>query len=80
MKREFVFTVMLLVIDGRPRCQEQTKTERRFLTAPLTIEDQGSFFVGGGEEDSPIHASVPRPAAALRLLLLTQPPSRPRSV
>ena len=56
MKREHPFTVILLVI-AVATLSGQTKP-KRFLTAPLTIEDQGSFFVGGVKKITD-HASVP---------------------
>ena len=38
------------------------QTPKKFLTAPLTIEDQGSFFVGGVPKIT-IHAAPPAPGA-----------------
>jgi hypothetical protein len=38
------------------------QTPKRFLTAPLTIEDQGSFFVGGVPKITS-HAAPPAPGA-----------------
>ena len=39
-------SVSLVVIAGKLQAQEAQKT-KKFLTKPLLIEDQGSFFVGG---------------------------------
>jgi hypothetical protein len=57
MKRHHVFTAVLLVITA-VTLSGQTRP-KKFLTAPLTIEDQGSFFVGGVKKITD-HASVPR--------------------
>jgi hypothetical protein len=59
MKREHLLTAILLVITAAT-LSGQTKA-KRFLTAPLTIEDQGSFFVGGVKKVTD-HASVAAPA------------------
>jgi hypothetical protein len=37
-----LLVVMAVTISG-----QSAQKPKRFLTAPLTIEDQGSFFVGG---------------------------------
>ncbi len=58
MKREHLLTAVLLVITA-VTLSGQTKP-KRFLTAPLTIEDQGSFFVGGVKKITD-HASVATP-------------------
>jgi hypothetical protein len=39
----------------------QSPKQKKFLTAPLTIEDQGSFFIGGIQKVTD-HASAPPPA------------------
>ena len=39
-------SISLLALTGNLAAQEGQKM-RRFLTKPLVIEDQGSFFVGG---------------------------------
>ncbi len=39
-------SVLLLMIAGSVNAQEKQKT-KKFLTKPLVIEDQGSFFIGG---------------------------------
>ena len=63
MKRKHLLTAVLLVIMAAT-LSGQTRP-KRFLTAPLTIEDQGSFFVGGVQKITD-HASVapPVPGAA----------------
>jgi hypothetical protein len=58
MKREHLLTAMLLVITA-VTLSGQTRP-KKFLTAPLTIEDQGSFFVGGVKKITD-HASVAAP-------------------
>ena len=37
-----MFVVMAVGISG-----QSAQKPKKFLTAPLTIEDQGSFFIGG---------------------------------
>ena len=58
MKREHLLTAVLLVSTA-VILSGQTKP-KKFLTAPLTIEDQGSFFVGGVKKITD-HASVATP-------------------
>ena len=72
MKRKYLFTAVLLVISAIT-LSGQTRT-KRFLTAPLTIEDQGSFFVGGVTKITD-HASVPPLPAAP-----TPPPEAPHQI
>ena len=72
MKRERLFTVLLLVITAAT-LSGQTRP-KKFLTAPLTIEDQGSFFVGGVKKITD-HASVPTLPAAP-----TPPPDAPHQI
>jgi hypothetical protein len=61
MKRKHLFTAILLVVTA-VTLSAQAKP-KKFLTAPLTIEDQGSFFVGGVKKITD-HASVPPLPAA----------------
>jgi hypothetical protein len=61
MERDNLFAAMLLVITA-VTLSAQT-TPKKFLTAPLTIEDQGSFFVGGVKKITD-HASAPTLPAA----------------
>jgi len=63
---------MLLVITA-VTLSGQTRP-KKFLTAPLTIEDQGSFFVGGVKKITD-HASVPPLPAAP-----TPPPEAPHQI
>ena len=72
MKRKHLFTAMLLVITA-VTLSGQTRP-KKFLTAPLTIEDQGSFFVGGVKKITD-HASVPPLPAAP-----TPPPEAPHQI
>ena len=72
MKREHLFIVMLLVTTAGT-LSGQTRP-KKFLTAPLTIEDQGSFFVGGVKKITD-HASVPPLPAAP-----TPPPDAPHQI
>ncbi len=60
MKRASVFSAILLVAMAAT-LSGQAKP-KRFLTGPLTIEDQGSFFVGGVQKITD-YAGVPPPAA-----------------
>jgi hypothetical protein len=72
MKHEHLFSALLLVITA-VTLSGQT-TPKKFLTAPLTIEDQGSFFVGGVKKITD-HASVPALPAAP-----TSPPDAPHQI
>src|SRR4029079_10774096 len=72
MKHEHLFSALLLVITA-VTLSGQT-TPKKFLTAPLTIEDQGSFFVGGVKKITD-HASVPTLPAAP-----TSPPDAPHQI
>src|SRR4026207_952057 len=72
MKREHLLIAALLIITA-VTLSGQTKP-KKFLTAPLTIEDQGSFFVGGVKK-VPDHASVPPLPAAP-----TPPPEAPHQI
>ena len=59
MKREHLLTAVLLLITV-VTLSGQTRP-KKFLIAPLTIEDQGSFFVGGVKKITD-HATVAAPA------------------
>ena len=68
MKYTHLFTSVLIVITA-VALSGQTK-QKKFLTAPLTIEDQGSFFVGGVKKitdfatiAAPVPGTSPPPAA-----------------
>ena len=70
MTRYLVAGILFSVLAANVSAQQQQK---RFLTAPLTIEDQGSFFIGGVPKitdystpppvASPIPAGAPAPPA-----------------
>src|SRR5678816_1584073 len=72
MKREHLFIVMLLVATA-VALSGQTRP-KKFLTAPLTIEDQGSFFVGGVKKITDPASVPPLPAAP------TPPPDAPHQI
>jgi hypothetical protein len=72
MKHEHLLTAVLLVLTA-VTLSGQAKP-KKFLTAPLTIEDQGSFFVGGVKKVTD-HASVPPLPAAP-----TPPPEAPHQI
>ncbi|MBF8300451.1 MAG: hypothetical protein HW394_821 [Acidobacteria bacterium] len=55
----WLFSVIVLVAIATSVSGQAPK---RFLTAPLTIEDQGSFFIGGVQKVTN-HATVPPPPA-----------------
>ena len=44
--RRLFFAILLLAMAGSAAAQEGQKV-KKFLTKPLVIEDQGSFFIGG---------------------------------
>src|SRR5262245_29598618 len=58
MKHERLLTAVLLIITA-VTVSGQAKP-KKFLTAPLTIEDQGSFFIGGVTKVTD-YATVPGP-------------------
>ena len=60
MKRERLLAAVLLVVTATA-LSGQTRP-KRFLTAPLTVEDQGSFFVGGVQKVTD-YASVAPPVS-----------------
>jgi hypothetical protein len=72
MKRERLLTAILLVAMAAT-LSGQAKP-KRFLTGPLTIEDQGSFFVGGVPKITD-YASVAPPAPGT-----TPPPIAPHQI
>src|SRR5215510_11811676 len=43
----FVFTIVLLLCVGSSVLAQNGSSTKKFLTKPLVIEDQGSFFIGG---------------------------------
>src|SRR6266852_2875713 len=53
--------ILLLAMVGSPATQEGPKL-KKFLTKPLVIEDQGSFFIGGVPKVTN-YATVPAPGA-----------------
>jgi len=55
-------TILLLASVGNATSQEVPKI-KKFLTKPLVIEDQGSFFIGGVPKVT-YHAAAPAPGAA----------------
>src|SRR6266568_1964505 len=55
-------SILLLPLAGNLAAQEAQKI-KKFLTKPLVIEDQGSFFIGGVPKVSN-YATVPPPNAA----------------
>src|SRR2546422_7187667 len=61
-----VTSVMLFVALGTSVSGQSGQRLKRFLTAPLTIEDQGSFFIGGVPKvtDYATVASPPSPGTA----------------
>jgi hypothetical protein len=57
MQRERLLTAVLLVITAAA-LSGQTRP-KRFLTAPLTIEDQGCFFLGGVQKVTGYASAAP---------------------
>jgi hypothetical protein len=60
MKRLF-FPILLIAMAGSVAATDGPKT-KKFLTKPLVIEDQGSFFIGGVPKVTN-YATVPPPGA-----------------
>lgn len=58
-----VMSVMLFVALGTSMSGQSGQRLKRFLTAPLTIEDQGSFFIGGVPKVTDYATVVSPPAA-----------------
>lgn len=54
------FSVIALVVMATNVSGQAGQMPKRFLTEPLTIEDQGSFFIGGVQKVTN-HATVPPP-------------------
>lgn len=61
-QRVVFFATVLLALAGSAAAADtpQVKTTKRFLTKPLVIEDQGSFFIGGVPKITN-YATVPGP-------------------
>jgi len=57
-----LFSAIVLVVMATNVSGQAGQAPKRFLTAPLTIEDQGSFFIGGVQKVTN-HATVPPPPA-----------------
>jgi hypothetical protein len=55
-------TILLIAVAGSAAAQEAPKI-KKFLTKPLVIEDQGSFFIGGVPKVTN-YATVPAPGQA----------------
>lgn len=53
-------SVVILFVAMAATASGQVIAQKRFLTAPLVIEDQGSFFIGGVPKVTE-HATVPPP-------------------
>jgi hypothetical protein len=58
----FLWTALLFAAIGTNVVAQNGHKPKKFLTGPLTIEDQGSFFVGGVQKVTD-HASAPPPPA-----------------
>ena len=74
MKREHLLTAVLLVMTAAA-LSGQTRP-KRFLTAPLTIEDQGSFIVGGVQKFTdgasvapPVPGTAPAPVTLHQIMI-----------
>src|SRR3989441_8709175 len=59
----FAQCVIVFLLAGATVLAEDANKTKKFLTAPLVIEDQGSFFIGGVPKVTD-HATVPPPPAA----------------
>src|ERR1051325_6960144 len=57
-------SVMLFVALGTNISGQSGQKPKRFLTAPLTIEDQGSFFIGGVPKVTDYATLAPPPPGA----------------
>src|SRR5271170_5723214 len=63
-------TILLLASLASAASQEGPKV-KKFLTKPLVIEDQGSFFIGGVPKVT-YHATAPAPGAPAQALVRDQ--------
>src|SRR5262245_11270306 len=61
MRHSVVLALVLVALAAGVSAQEGSKP-RKFLGGPLTIEDQGSFFVGGVQKVTTHAAAPPAPA------------------
>ena len=68
MTRYLVAGILLSLLAANVSAQQRQQKQKRFLTAPLTIEDQGSFFIGGvpkiTDYSTPPPVASPSPAGA----------------
>ena len=55
-------SAMLLATMAASVLAQESRKPKKFLTKPLVIEDQGSFFIGGVPKVTN-HATVPPPNA-----------------
>src|SRR5688572_18356442 len=63
MRHAFAALVILLGALTAPSISAQSAPKpKRFLGGPLTIEDQGSFFVGGVQKITNHASALPPPA------------------
>ena len=67
-------SVAVLVLALAVTASGQSQTPKKFLGGPLTIEDQGSFFVGGVQKVTD-YAVVPGPPAPGAAAPAPQPPT-----
>src|SRR5262245_24423572 len=59
LNSSLLFAALLLAAAGTLSAEEAPRT-KKFLTKPLVIEDQGSFFIGGVPKVT-TYATVPGP-------------------
>src|SRR2546428_4651421 len=74
-----VTSVMLFVALGTSVSGQSGQRLKRFLTAPLTIEDQGSFFIGGVPKVTD-YATVVSPPAPGTAAATTPAPLQPHQI
>src|SRR5262245_48971691 len=62
MKLDKILSAMLLLAAAASAAELQGQKSKKFLTKPLVIEDQGSFFIGGVPKVT-MYAAAPAPGA-----------------
>jgi hypothetical protein len=72
MTHHHLAVIALLAAMAAP-VSAQSTPQKRFLTGPLTIEDQGSFFIGGFPKVTEHATPIPLPGAAPTLTAAVGP-------
>ena len=77
--RRAAFVAVLVMALAVTASGQTSQTPKKFLGGPLTIEDQGSFFVGGVQKVTE-YAVVPGPPPPGAAAPTTPPPVTPQQI